>query len=352
MEPDVSQAVCFNNVLSEQGVFFDEKGICHIRLDLSPSLQTVEISLLSGESYPLAFKENAWQGAFRLPEGFQYIVLKANGADVLSPWLPIGYGACRPINYIEVPAKDSAFYQPKDVPRGTVTHEFFLSSLTGRLESCLVYLPPAFDVNEKYPILYLQHGYGENETGWVYQGRMNRILDSLIAEKKAVPMIVVMCCGMVQLNGEYNTEIFPQVLIQDVIPFIESKYPVRGDKWNRAMAGLSMGSMHTSVATLTHPELFGYAGLFSGFLRFIWKEEQPHLKALDDPEQFAKDYRVFFRAMGTGDEFFHVFLEDDAILEQKGIHSIDRRTYDGKHEWQVWRKCLRDFLPLLFQENH
>ena len=99
---------------------------------------------------------------------------------------------------------------------------------------------------------------------------------------------------------------------------------------------------------MTHPELFGYVGLFSGFLRMLWENEQPHLKALDDPEAFARNYRVFFRAMGERDEFFSVFEEDDRLLASKGVQ-VMRKVYAGKHEWQVWRECARDFLPLLFQ---
>jgi enterochelin esterase-like enzyme len=138
------------------------------------------------------------------------------------------------------------------------------------------------------------------------------------------------------------------MLAADVIPFIERTYRVKTDKWHRAMAGLSMGSMHTSMATMTHPELFGYIGLFSGFMRFIWKDEQPHLAALDDADRFAQDYRVFFRAMGEDDQFFKWFAEDDAILEEKGVN-VTRRLYPGGHGWQVWRHCLQDFLPLIFK---
>ncbi len=318
-------------------------------MELSGNLQHVELALLTGETYSLAWKENAWQADLPLPEGFQYVTLKTDGAEVLTPWLPIGFGAARPINFIEVPAADDSFYQPGNEPHGSVVRDYFSSSVTGNLESCLIYLPPQYDAHQKYPVLYLQHGLGENETSWLHQGRMNYILDHLIAEHKSVPMIVVMCSGMVQIKGQYNYEIFPDYLVQDVIPFIESKYPILSDKWHRAMAGLSMGSMHTSVAVLTYPDLFGYAGLFSGFMRLVWKDEQPHLRILDDPKHFSESYRVFFRAMGRDDGFFNEFLQDDEIIRTKNIFSIDRRVYEGKHEWQVWRHCLYDFLPMLFQ---
>ncbi len=134
-----------------------------------------------------------------------------------------------------------------------------------------------------------------------------------------------------------------------LIPFIESRYPVLTDKWHRAMAGLSMGSYQTSLVTLTHPELFGYAGLFSGFLRAIREGDNGHLALLDDKEKFQAAFRVFYRAMGTEDQFFNIFLAEDDLVKEKGV-SMLRRTFPGGHDWGVWRRCIHDFLPMLFQE--
>lgn len=146
--------------------------------------------------------------------------------------------------------------------------------------------------------------------------------------------------------------LFPQVLVNDLIPFIESRYPVLMDKWHRAMAGLSMGSYQTSLTTLGHPELFGYAGLFSGFLRAPWPTETPeeHLKMLDQPAEFQSTFRLFYRAMGTGDQFWDRFAEDDAYLAPKKL-PILRETFPGGHDWTVWRRCIRSFLPRLFREE-
>ena len=347
----VSQAVAYYPVLSEQGIRYGQDGSVRVKLDLPGMAKQVSIKLMDGPEFALERDDQGmWTGEFAPGMGFNYADVTVDGAVVLSPYLPIGFGASRPINYIDVPGAGDDFYQPCENGRGTVAHHEFMSSLTGELETCLVYQPPEFDANRAYPVLYLQHGLGENETGWVYQGRANHILDRLITGGQAEEMLVVMCSGMVQISGEYDCAIFPQLLVQDVIPFIERTYKVKTDKWHRAMAGLSMGSMHTSMTTLTHPALFGYAGLFSGFLRYIWHNEQPHLAALDDPAQFAKDYRVFFRAMGEDDQFFKWFAEDDAILEEKGVR-VTRRLYPGGHGWQVWRHCLRDFLPMLFKEE-
>ena len=346
-----SQAVAYNEVLTDQGAWPTEDGRIFVSLDLGEEVRSAELRLLTENTYVLERAGKRWEGCFRMPEGFQYVTLVADGAEVITPWLPIGYGCCKPMNWIEVPAADGEFYQPGAFPRGSVVREYYPSSVTGREESCLVYLPPRYDPRQPLPVLYLQHGFGENETGWIHQGRTNYILDRQIALGECVPMLVVMCNGMVQIGEEYDTEAFPEVLVKDVIPFIEGKYAVIGDKWHRAMAGLSMGSGHTSVTVLTHPELFGYAGLFSGFLRRRRLPEQPHLKALEDPEVFAANYRVFFRAMGDLDPFFEDFVTDDGILADRKITGTIRKVYaGGRHEWQVWRKCLRDFAPLLFRD--
>ena len=348
-----SQALSFNPVLSDQGVFYNEDGSVTFRLHLPRTVNHAAIRLMDGPVFALASDGSGlFSCTCRPPAGFNYADVEIDGEVVLSPYLPIGFGASRPINYIDVPGSGDDFYQPCAGPHGAVVQHYYHSGVADAMQSCLVYLPPEYDPETAYPVLSLQHGLGENETGWVHQGRANFILDNLIADGRAVPMLVVMCTGMVNIGGEHNLSIFPEVLVRDVIPFIERTYRVKEGKWNRAMAGLSMGSMHTSMTTLTHPELFGYAGLFSGFMRFIWQEEQPHLAALDNPEKFASDYRVFFRAMGLEDPFFTHFDSDDKLIEEKGVGAaITRRLYPGGHGWQVWRQSLRDFLPMLFRED-
>lgn len=350
----VSQALGFYPVLNEeQGVSYPAEGGVSIRLHLPEAKEKVLIKLMDGPSFPMEKDEEGYYCAkFDPGMGFSYVDVTVDGEIVLSPYLPIAFSDFRPINMIDVPGPGDEFYQPSEGECGTVVRHYYPSTLTGEMESCLVYQPPHFDPQKAYPILYLQHGLGENETGWVHQGRANFILDRLIKSGKAEPMLVVMCSGMVQMQGKYDYKVFPEQLVRDVIPYIEARYRTPGDKWHRAMAGLSMGSMHTSMATMTHPELFGYAGVFSGFLRHAWTKDQPHLAALNNAEKFAADYRVFFRAMGDKDIFFDRFEEDDALIEEKGVGaSMIRRVYPGKHAWQVWRYCLRDFVPLLFKED-
>ena len=330
---------------------FNPDGTVFFRLK-APNAQHVAIDQF-GHVTELARRENGmWEGDVDLGRGFKYFFLKIDGADVLDPYLPIGYGCCRPMNFVDVPVPGEEDWDQLDgVDHGAVTRLYVPSSVTGKHEIALVWTPAAFDPAKKYPVLYLQHGYGENETGWVHQGHVGRIADRLLAEGRMEEMLIVMANGMMRAPGRegMGRSLFPEVLLQDIIPFTEARFPVKTDKWSRAMAGLSMGSYQTSTTTLTHPELFGYAGLFSGFLSFP-RAAQPerHLEILDDPEAFNAAFRVFYRAMGTEDQFFASFTHDDELLGTKpGVKTI-RRTFPGGHDWSVWRRCIRDFLPRLF----
>ncbi len=318
----------------------------------APNAKTVEIDQFGTKTPLERVSDEMWEGTVDLGRGFKYFFLKIDGADVLDPYLPIGYGCCRPMHFVDVPVPGEEDWDELDgVPHGGVTRLYIPSSVTGKHEICLVWTPASYDpANKTYPVLYLQHGYGENETGWVHQGHVGRIADRLTADGKMQDMIIVMCNGMMRIPGQEarGRGLFPEVLLADVIPFIEAHFPVKTDKWSRAMAGLSMGSYQTSTTTLTHPELFGYAGLFSGFLSFP-RAPETHLAILDTPEKFNASFRVFYRAMGTEDQFFPSFLHDDEILKDKPVNVI-RKTFPGGHDWSVWRRSIRDFLPMLFRD--
>ena len=335
----------------DQGYEYLPDGNVFLRLK-APGAKEVKLDQFGREHALSKAADGLWEGTVDLGRGFQYFFLKIDGSDVLSPYLPIGYGCCRPMNFLDVPVPGEEEWAALDgVPHGAVTRHYYPSSVTGKLEICLVYTPANYDPAKKYPVLYLQHGYGENETGWVYQGRVGRIADRLLHEGKMKEMLIVMGNGMTQAeNAAEGRMLFPEVILKDLIPFIEARYPVLADKWHRAMAGLSMGSFQTSVVTLSNPALFGYAGLFSGFLRFPREGvSNDHVALLNDKDQFQAAFRVFYRAMGTEDQYFSAFADDDKFIEGKGV-DMTRRTFPGGHDWGVWRRCIHDFLPMLFRD--
>ena len=349
-------AVSFDSYYGEpdrdgnQGYEILPEGRVRVRVK-APDAHEVKIDQF-GRVFPFEKGEDGmWEGVAQMGYGFQYFFLKVDGADVLCPYLPIGYGCCRPMNFFDIPVPGEDWDTLEGIPHGAVTRHLFPSGVTGKTEVCLVYTPAAYDPAKRYPVLYLQHGYSENETGWVYQGHVARIADKLIHEGRMAEMLIVMGNGMTQMEGAGRRNmLFPKVLLNDLIPFIEARYPVLTDKWHRAMAGLSMGSYQTSIVTLSHPELFGYAGVFSGFLRAPWGDDpEEYLRILDDGETFNSSYSVFYRAMGTEDQFFGRFLEDDEMLKGKPAQML-RRTFPGGHDWGVWRRCIHDFLPLIFRD--
>ena len=340
---------------SQEGLMYRAEGRPYVRLRY-PNAMNVQLQI-GDMMYPfLETEKDVWTVTLPLEPGFYYTNLYVDNCLVLNPFLPIGYGFSRPVNYIEIgPVPD--FFQMKDVPHGDIRHEYYNSSVTGRTETCIVYVPPGYEENRgSYPVLYLQHGFGENERGWVWQGKVNHIMDNLLAQGKAVPMLIVMANGMVMdetAEGEtiLRHNLFPEELVEDIIPFIEKKYRVKADRDFRAMAGLSMGSMQTSMTVCRYGELFGWEGLFSGFMHDCMGENQDNsfLEIMKD-ENFQKGLHLFFRAMGRQDEFWDRFAEDDTFCEENKIPCI-RKEYEGGHDWNVWRQCIRDFLPLLFQDK-
>ncbi len=294
--------------------------------------------------------------------GYNWIAFYVDGAEIINPLAPIGFGASRPINYAEIPDPDGGFFAWRDdVPHGTVTQDYYFSKALGLVKSCLVYTPAGYMKNDDktYPVLYLQHGHGENEQCWVHQGKANFIADNLIADGKMEPCIIVMNNGMTQgdVDGfrRFGRENLGKLLLNDCIPFIESRYRVKTDKWNRAMAGLSMGSFQTAQTTLSHPETFAYAGVFSGFTGSLRGGDTSHLAILDDREKFLSEFRVFFRATGDNDQLvLPAFAKDNEMFKEKGLSPEEcpvhvTRIYSGEHEWNVWRRCLRDYMQMLFR---
>ncbi|MCR5669460.1 MAG: enterochelin esterase [Butyrivibrio sp.] len=310
--------------------------------------------------------QDLWEIELPDKDPIKYLQVVVDGRQTVEAVLPITYGYSRPYNFVELPVSDSGICDIRDVEHGSIRREFFFSKVTGEWESCMVYTPSDYDKepDKVFPVLYLQHGHGENETGWTSSGRVNFIMDNLISEKKAMPFVIVMNNGMVQKKTKKGDHIvdhllFEPMLLEDVIPFIEGKYHAGGSKEKRGIAGLSMGSMQASMISMRHPELFSEVGIFSGFLRdWISSSEldmsghepsdNSHLEALKDSEAFNGYFNTFFRGIGKEDPFMEHFTGDDEILKENGISNV-RRIYEGTHDWNVWRRCFYDFAQLIFR---
>lgn len=318
-----------------------------------PHAQSVRLRLMAERETDLELTREGdlWVGAASDLEGFVAIWIFVDGNRVLNERLPIGFYGCRATNFIELLTADPLIL-PRTQVHGTVTAAFLHSKATNRMERIEIYLPAGYhNGTERYPVLYLQHGHGENETVWVTEGKMNFIFDNLIAEGKAVPAIVVMCDGMMVFDkgdsvGLDRFTIFEDLLTREVIPYIDGNFRTIADPDHRAMAGLSMGSMQTSFITMRHPELFRYAGLFSGFVGNFITEDQDYIR---DLPAYRANLKVYFRAMGHADPFMNVFLADDKLLNENGVDCI-RVIYHGAHEWKVWQRCFHDFVQLLFRD--
>ena len=310
---------------------------------------------------PLEKQEDGmWTGTIQYEEpGLKELHFYVDGVRIINPLAPIGYGWGYGINYIEVPDPDQDYILIKDVPHGTVSQEYFHSTVTGEVECCYVYTPPTYreNLDKFYPVLYLQHGGGENETCWTHLGKANFIMDNLLAEGKCREFIIVMNNAMMQVNTDgcpkLDTSKYNEMVIKDCIPFIEKKYRAISDKKARAIAGLSMGSLLSGKMIMEHYDVFGSAGLFTGYTYPVMPGYDPHmqdeqLKALDDAETFNREVNPFFGAIGDHEVSLPLFENERAYCKEKGINYI-QKIYPGYHEWRVWRAAFHDYAQIVFQ---
>jgi enterochelin esterase-like enzyme len=295
--------------------------------------------------------------------GFHYYAFVVDGVRVNDPASDSFFGTGRPTSGIEIPDKGVDFYHVKDVPHGEVRSRWYRSGVTGHTRRVMVYTPPGYDADQKkrYPVLYLQHGSGEDETGWSRQGHMNFILDNLIAAGKAEPMIVVMEKGYATRAGERPTTggrrgdagAFEDVVVKDLIPMIDVTYRTRAEREHRAIAGLSMGAGQAMKIGLSHLDLFSAIGAFSGVRPLDPKTAYNGVFA--DPAAFDKKVSVLYLHSGTVsmDANIHRSAETlTADLEKSGVKHVVFRDAKGlAHEWQTWRYALNDFAPRLFREK-
>jgi enterochelin esterase family protein len=252
---------------------------------------------------------------------------------------------------LDIPGDPPLIHDFQDVPRGAVRlHTYRSRSLGGALRHLRVYTPPGYDANveARYPVLYLFHGAGDNEATWTELGRANVILDNLIAQKKARPMLVAMPDGHASAAGPTgrNVEDFERDLLNEVVPLVEKGYRVKADRQHRAIIGLSMGGGQSLTIGLNHLDLFAWVG---GMSSYVPQPERTVAKAVDDPAVNEK-LRLLWIAIGKDDFLIKGARQLDEILNQKKVKHEFLVT-EGNHSWPVWRRYLAQFAPLLFTDE-
>jgi len=295
--------------------------------------------------------------------GFHYYWLLVDGMQVNDPSSQTYFGYGRPTSGIEVPEPGVDFYEAHDVPHGEVRSHGYRSRITGKWRQATVYTPPGYDTDTeaRYPVLYLQHGAGEDETGWVRQGRANLIMDNLIAAEQAVPMIVVMECGYATPVALAPGSPFPEVIkrtvaafehfvIDEVVPMIDADYRTLPGREHRALAGLSMGGMQALGIGLTHLDTFGTVAAFSGVPSGDIDPEVDFGGVLSDAEAFNRRVRLLWLSFGSAEaRFVERVQQFRELLDRQGIAHEVYESPGTAHEWQTWRRSLHAFAQRLFQ---
>jgi enterochelin esterase-like enzyme len=326
----------------------NSQGYARFRIQ-APAADSVRVSLgLGGRGGTKLTKaeEGFWVGTTAGPmdEGFHYYNVKVDGGKFNDPGALNFYGSIRWESGIEIPAHDQDFYALRDVPHGNVQQVLFQSKSTNTVRRAFVYTPPGYDKNQstRYPVLYLQHGWGEDETAWTNQGRANLIMDNLIADRKSKPFIIVMTYGMTNevkfgRIREFDITPFQTVLVDELIPYIDANFRTMPDRINRAMAGLSMGGFETRLISMNKPDVFSYYALLSGG---IYKPE--------DIKDKSK-VKLIFLSCGSKEKPDGV-TSATTVLKDAGFNAISYVSEGTAHEFQTWRRSLLNLAPLLFKD--
>ena len=324
---------------------------------------------ITGKKFSMQKDENGFWSVTTDPvvEGFHYYALIIDGARVSDPSTYTYFGAGAAMSGIDIPGPDMKFYSPQNVPYGEVRARYYYSKIRKATRRCFVYTPPGYDqnMNKRYPVLYLQHGWSEDETGWIVQGKMNFIMDNLLAEGKIEPMIVVMDNGdisglpfnvvhwdsaqSITSTGKNKIE-FQDLIIQEIIPMIDSNYRTMPDREHRAMAGLSWGGLQTFEIVFNNIDKFAYLGAFSGAIRLRDNVDITELYGglLKRPEEINEKMKLIW--MGTGTEEGNWSQNFRDKLTELGIKNIIfYESENTAHEWLTWRRCLKEFASKLFK---
>ena len=330
----------------------------------APEAKSVALDI-GAVKYPMTKDNDGYWTGVSAPqdEGFHYCQLIIDSAHVPDPGTLYFYGAGRWGSGVEIPAIDSEFYSLKNIQHGDLREKLYFSNITQKWRRCFVYTPPNYDkdINSRFPVLYLQHGSGEDETGWSVQGKANLIVDNLIASNKAHPMIIVMDNGYATEPRSHYAgmciSVFEKVIINELVPMIDSTYRTINDREHRAMAGLSMGANQTIRLAMNNLDMFSYIGAFSGTTNYPASAEL-------DPETYSggryKDgnllnekINLLFLSLGTSEPepFPGSVGAYKNMLDKAGVIYTYYESPDTAHEWLTWRRSLYHFVPLLFKEN-
>lgn len=394
-------------------VYADGRVTFRIHLPLAKSVQLEGGQGLCKNPIPLSREADGHWGLTLAPAvtGFHYYWFNADGTRMNDPGSETFFGYGRETGGIEIPdpqfvssdltnVATMPFYDPQDGPQGRLQEQWYLSKVTGKWRRCIVYTPQdyyeAANATTRYPVLYLQHGAGEDETGWVRQGRVTFIMDNMIngfpigpfpmgapqrGAPRSTPMIIVMENGYATYGSEDSNryrdpselylptgvEAFGAVLIHEVIPMIDREYRTIADRGHRAMAGLSMGAMQTMAITLTHLDTFEYLGGFSlplssenypmtfppQFPDALRKPFDPNVSyggAFADASSLNEKLKLMWFGVGTAESPISDALRENVEkLRTKKVNVSLYQSPGTAHEWQTWRRCLNEFAPLLFR---
>jgi enterochelin esterase family protein len=333
---------------------------------LAPNAIDVRLDI-GGVKYEMTKDANGmWTGeSAPQDEGFHYYQLNIDGASVPDPGTKYYYGAGRWGSGIEIPASDKEIYALKDVPHGLVSEKIYFSEITKAWRRCFVYTPPNYhkETNKRYPVLYLQHGSFEDETGWASQGHTNLILDNLLADKKAEPMIIVMDNGYAyrpeelekSQSGGRSASAFEEVMMTEIIPMIDAEFRTKTDRTQRAIAGLSMGANQTMRICMNNLDAFASYGGFSGTSNYPSSDAIDTATFLngvfDEGASLDEKMDVFFLSMGTKEPnpFPGSIGAFKNMLDQQGIAYTFYESPKTAHEWLTWRRSLYEFAQLIFK---
>lgn len=357
----------------------DRAGRVQIRVK-APDARQVKLNFWSGPKVDMVKEADGFWTVTTaaLVPGLHYYTLIIDGAEVSDPNSQAFFGGNKYASAVEVPEPGSTYYSAQDVPHGQVREVWYHSKVTGSWRHALVYLPPNYDTRTKvhYPVLYLQHGGGEDETGWIRQGHANFILDNLIASEHCKPMILVMAYGYARRAGQAAPDlqgkpfgspemlramqdmaaVFEDDVTQVLIPYVDATFRTIADRDHRAMAGLSMGGMQTFQVTLDHLELFSYIGGFSGagglsaLANRTVDPKTDYNGVFADPAAFAAKVRLLWLGVGTKEpeRMRAGLLRLHTVLDDAHIKHVFYESPGTDHEWLTWRRDLQEFVPRLF----